>query len=117
MGYTSNIAHAVHDRSWRYTGPQLQVRESSGHYRTPTACARAQWALAELNSKRQIAAGTAGLQQQAPDRSEHYRTSTASARSQWALPDLYRQLHITVGTAGPQPSAPDRSEHRRTLPD
>ena len=118
------------------TGPQQQVPDRSGHYRTG-------------------AVGTTGPQQQGPDRSVHYRASTASAskcqiagalpdlnrkcqiasgkygtstaRSK-ALPDLNskrqiagtlpalnRQLQITAGTAGPQPPAPDCSGRCRTL--
>eukprot|EP00913_Durusdinium_trenchii_P018507 g17389.t1 len=75
-----------------------------------TASARSQCALPGLNSKRQIAVGTAGLRQQAPDRSVRYRALTASARSQWALPGYNNKRQIAVSFTGPQQQAPDRSE-------
>ena len=121
---------------------QLHVHDRSGHSRTSTASARSELALPDLNSKRQIAVGTAGPQLQAPDRSGHCRTSTASsrsqwalpglnckrqiavgtacltsttsARSQWAIPDLNSKRQIAVGTAGSQQQVPDRSGHYRT---
>ena len=51
------------------TGPQQQVPDRSGRCRTSTASAGSQWALPDLNSKRQIAVGSAG------PRGQH-RTST-----------------------------------------
>ena len=93
----------------------------------------------DLNSKRQIAVGTAGPQQPAPDRSGHHQTSTtssgrcwtsaepqppapdhsghcwtstASSRSQWALPDLNGQIQIRVGTAGPGQIRSEFMPHR-----
>ena len=71
---------------------QPQAPDVSGHRRTSKASARAQWALPDLNRKRQMSVGTAGSQPQAPDVSGHCRTSKASARAQWALPG-------SVGTA------------------
>ena len=60
-------------------GRQPQVPDCNGHYQTSTASARSQWALPNLNSKRQIAVGTTGLQQRALDRSEPYRASQTGA--------------------------------------
>ena len=68
-------------------GPQPRAPDLSGHWRTSTASARSQWALPDLNGKRQSSVGIAGHQRQAPELSGYCRTSTARARSQWALWD------------------------------
>jgi len=47
-----------------------------------TASSRSQWALPDLNGKRQSSVGTAGPQQQAPELSGYCGTSIASARCQ-----------------------------------
>ena len=88
------------------SSPPCQLQFGVGY--TLTACAKSQWAVPDLNSKRQIAVG-AGPQLQAPERSGHCRTSTARARSQWAIPDLNSKRQIKVGTAGSQQQVPDRS--------
>ena len=94
--------------------PPPRSPDPSGHSRTSTASARAQWALPHLHRELQIPVGTAGPQPRLPGCSGHCRTSTTTSRSQWALPDLNRELQMPVGTAGPQPRAPDPSGHCRT---
>ena len=88
---------------------QPQAPDRSGQSWTSTASARSQWAVLDINHKRQIAVGSLGHQPQAPDRIWQSWTSTASARSQWAVLDINRKRQIAVGSLGHQPQAPDRS--------
>ena len=61
-------------------GPQPRAPDLSGHWRTSTASARAQWALPDINGKRQSSVGIAGPQLREPDLSGHCGTPIASAR-------------------------------------
>ena len=96
---------------------QQQRPDRSGHCRTSkarSASARSQWALPDLNSKRQIAVGTPGPQQQAPDRSGHSWTTTAR-ENRMGTPGPQQHAPGWSGPSTiPQKQSPDHSGHART---